>query len=116
MSEKILTPCTFDSANRKKDRSVVVKFTTNLEVPNDYYALMDRMVLSDGWLLFSPNELNIEDVPTEEAPSREKKTKLQRLRGVFWHIHQKRKVEEDFEPWWDRQFEKMLDKFKQELD
>lgn len=117
MSKRIIqVPVTWDKANRKKDRTVSFGQTSNLEISNEEFALMDTFHGQSGYLVFSENELKEEDLPTEDAPTKERKSKLERLRGVFWHIHHKRGVEEPFEPWWDRQFERILAKFKQELD
>lgn len=109
-------PVTFDSANRKKDRSVSMRFTTNLEVSNADFAEMDKVVGSQGWLLFKDNEFSVGDVPDEPAPSREGKTKIQRMRSVYFLLWKKTDQSEPFDSFWDRQFERVLDKLKERLD
>src|SRR4051794_20830969 len=105
MSAPIRLPVTLDAATRRKDRSVTIRATTNLEIPTDEYAEIDRLVQQSGWLLFSPNELEDADVPTEDAPSPEEKPKGQRLRAVRYLIWKKRGIEEPFEAWYTRWFE-----------
>jgi hypothetical protein len=113
---KIAIPVTFDSATRKKDKSVSCRFTSNLEVTTDDYMHMDKLLQSEGWLLFAPNELQEADIPDEPAQGREGKSKGQRLRAVYYLIWQKRAPDEPFETWYTRQFETIMDKLKEQLD
>ncbi len=118
MSAPIQVPVTLDSANRKKDKSVRLSFTTNFEVSTEDYMQMDRLVQSAGWLLFSPNELQDADIPTERAPTEEGKSKGQRMRAVCY-LRWKQETggdSEPFEPWYDRKFEALLDHMKAKLD
>lgn len=112
------SPVTFDSANRKKDRSVVLKMTTNLEVSNEDFAAMDRLVQTSGWAAYKPNEsFNLDEMPKEDAPTEGGKTKLQRLRAVvflIWRDHTDQS--EDFNSYWNHSFEKILDQLKARLD
>lgn len=116
MSAPITIAVTFDSATRKRDKSVRLAFTSNLEVSTADFMTMDLLVQSEGHLLFSRNELQEADIPEEPAQSREGKSKGQRLRAVMFLVWRKRGVEEPFEVWYERSFEKLLDKFKEELD
>lgn len=112
------TPVTFDSANRKKDRSVKLAFTTNFEVTNEDFAQMDRFVQASGWLGFKENQsITLDEMPKEDAPTEGGKTKLQRMRAVYfliWRDHTDQS--EDFNAYWNRQFEKLLEKLKERLD
>ncbi len=111
----IQVAATFDSANRRKDRSCRLSFSTNLEISTDDYAQMDRLVQQSGWLLFSPNELRTEDVPKEEAPSDLKRPSV-RLRGVLyriWDLNTDRS--EPFDTFYQRQVERIIDKLKDQL-
>jgi hypothetical protein len=80
-------PVTFDSANRRRDKSVRLAFTTNLEIPTDEYMIMDGLIQNTGWLVWSSNELqpsDIPDVPADEAfgkftPSQETRWLLKKL-------------------------------------
>ncbi len=90
-SNPIQVSVTFDSANRRKDRSVKCTFTTNLELSTDDYAQMDRLVHQAGWLLFSPNELQLPDVPSEDAPSDFKRPSVH-LRGCIYRWWEQEKT------------------------
>ncbi len=112
----ITVPCTFDRAPRKKDKSVALSFTTNLEINTADYMEMDRLLQAEGWLLFSPSELQEADIPTEAAQSREGKPKGQRLRAVRYLIWKKRGIDEPFEVWYDRWFESLMETQKGQLE
>lgn len=116
MRKTIQIPVTFDRAARKKDKSVSMSFTSNLEVTTGDFMLMDELLQSEGWLLFSTNELQEADIPAEQAQSREGKTKGQRLRAIHFLIWQKLHIDEPFDAWYDRQFERVMDKLKERLD
>jgi hypothetical protein len=110
-------PVTFDKANRKKDRSVSLAFTTNMEISNKDFALMDTIVSNEGWLLFSANELKDSDVPKEDASSRESKPKIVRLKAVYFlYWRDKTDQSEPFDNYWNRNFEKLMDTVKDKLE
>lgn len=87
MGAPITIPVTFDSANRRKDKSVRLMFSTNLEIATDDYAEMDRHIQEAGWLLFSPNEMQVKDIPADDAPldTGQKKPSVW-LRGIIYRI------------------------------
>lgn len=112
---KFIIPATFDRQARRKDRGVSYAFSSNLEVsPTDLMA-SDKLLLSEGYLIFSQNPEEIE-IPGEPAPSKEQKSKGQRMRAVYFLIWKKRGIEENFEAWYDRVWERWLDKVKEELE
>ncbi len=116
MGDSILLPVTLDSANRKKDKSVALKFTTNFEITTPDFAQIDLLVQSIGWLKYRDNKVP-EEMPKEDAAGKEGKSKLQRLRAVhylYWRDHTDQS--ELFNGWWDRKFEQLLDKYKERLD
>src|SRR5215208_520430 len=80
-------PVTFDAANRKKDKSVTLRFTTNLELSTEEYMVLDRLIQHSGWLVYADNEIqpsDVPDVPADEAfgkmtPSQETRWLLKKL-------------------------------------
>lgn len=111
----ILLPVTLDSANRKKDRSVSLKLTTNFEISNPDFSTLDTLAQTIGWMRYRSNE-QPEGLPEEPATSNDRKSKAQRQRAVWFLKWKKRSIEEPFDSWYDRQFEAILDKWKEELD
>lgn len=117
MKRIVTVPVTWERANRRKARTVGLAFESTLEVSNEDFAVMDTFAgKSTGWLMYAENELTEEDVPEEDAPTDGGKTKIQRLKAVYFLIWKQRNIHEPFQGWWDRQFEIMLDKRKQEIE
>jgi hypothetical protein len=113
---KIIVPATLDAANRKKDRSVSLRATTNLEINNEDFAMMDTFVSHSGWLLFSENELTANDVPEYNALESEGKSPSQRLYSVmFVAWNELTDKSTPFEYWRVEQMEKIINQYKAKL-
>ena len=50
-------PVMLDAANRRKDRSASLRFSSTQELGTADFAELDRLTPSGGWLLFAQNEL-----------------------------------------------------------
>jgi hypothetical protein len=112
----IRVPVTFDAANRKKDRTVKMAFTSNFEVTSEDYMEMDRRVMSSGWLIYDENEVDESDVPEDNAPTG-KKSFAQRLYGVlFLNWKQNTPMDVPFDVWRERMQEAILDNYKEKLN
>src|SRR5215212_4063505 len=61
-------PVTLDSANRRKDRSVSLRFSSTQELGTADFAELDRLTPSIGWLLFAQNEFDEGDRPADDGP------------------------------------------------
>jgi hypothetical protein len=108
-------PVTLDAANRRKDRSVSIRFSSTLELGTVEFAELDRLTPSTGWLLFSANEFDDTDVPTEDAPG-DDKSPSQRLRSVlFIDWQQNTDRSEDFKAYYRRKIESLITKVKERL-
>lgn len=111
-------PVTLDSANRKKDRSVSMRFTTNLEISNADFAEMDKVMGTQGWLLFKENEFTEADIPKGDAPvdvGQKKPSTI--LRAVLYRIwEQKTDQSENFDySYYPRIMGKIIERYKEEL-
>jgi len=94
---------------------VSLSFTTNLEISNEDFAAMDKLVGMEGWCLFSPNELETKDIPKENAPS-EGKSMRERMRAmhwVYWDTNTDKSV--PFVQWYDRYQEAYMQRLKDKL-
>lgn len=119
MNEKkiIQVPVTFDAVARRKDRSVRLAFTSNLELSSPELMKLDEMLQASGWLIFSENELKEEDLPEADAPGEQRKSKIQRLRGAYYvYWKQKTDMAQTFEQYWDDVFETIMSRVKDRLD
>jgi hypothetical protein len=108
-------PVTLDSANRRKDRSVSLRFSSTLELGTADFAELDRLTPSTGWLLFAQNEFDEGDIPADEAPD-DGKRPSQRLRAVlFIDWQQNTDRSEDFNAYYRRNIEWMINRVKDRL-
>lgn len=116
MSKRTFTlPCTLDSAARRKDRSIGLRFTSNTEVVTADFAELDGFYGESGWLLFSSDELTEADIPKEEAPGPER-TLEQQLNGVLYKIWKQAGEVEPYNQYRRRQLEKVIRKYRESLN
>lgn len=115
----VIRQVTFDSANRKKDRSVSMRFTTNLEQTTDEFMEMDKLINSTGVVVFSERS----KLTTEELEEINKvefkvegKTKSQRLRGVLFVYWKQQNDGSTFEDYYAKKMDEIIEHFKKKLD
>ncbi len=114
---KFQVPVTFDRASRRKDRTVSLTYTTNMEISPQDYMEMDKTIMLSGWLLFSSDEIQEADIPETRAPAGEKRPFAQQLRGIKWHQWQQQTDQsEPFEMFWERYKEKILQLERERLN
>lgn len=83
----ISVPVTLDSVNRKKDRSVSIKFSTLTEITNDDFSVMDRFHQEAGHLLFRRNAFSEEDIPDEDVETDVAKSQSVQVRDALWVLY-----------------------------
>ena len=107
-------PATFTNFSPRSDRSVNLKFTSMLEVPNEYFTELAGHRGLSGWLLFS--EQQISEAPKEELPDKEK-SQAKRIRNALYVLHEQRGgKKEDFENFYYTSTEKIIERIKSSLD
>lgn len=107
---------TVTGARRHVDKSVSVTTRSNFEMSTEDFAEIDRQLHQTGWTLIKSNEFTEADVPSEEAPSDTKRPSI-RLRGVLWHLWDKNTDRsEDFDSWYIRKMDTIIEHYKRELD
>jgi hypothetical protein len=111
---KIQLPATFSKITSRADSSFKIEFETR-ELGSEAAALMG-LLNNEGWLLFSPNELQEADVPDEKADSMTgQKTKSQRLRGVIFKIWESRGSNGSFETFYQNYMETIIEQLKEKI-
>lgn len=70
-----------------------------------------------GWLVVKPNELvTLEDIPTDDSPAEpDMKTPSQRLRGVLFVLWEQTGAQGDFDTYYRRIMESLINKYKEKL-
>lgn len=95
----LIRQVSFESANRKKDKSVSLRFITSLEQSTDEFAELDRMIDFSGVLVFSDRgkltdqELNA--IKTVDVKN-EGKSKSTQLRNALFGKWQRKGSQGDF--------------------
>jgi len=98
----------------KVDRSASLRFTTG-ELASEEKVEISNHQLNSGWLLFSENPIQEEEIPKELADTGQK-TSSQRLRAVIYLLWKQRGSEGDFSHFYASQMEHLIDIYKQKLE
>lgn len=99
----------------RADRSVRLEFETGEVSGDDIARLYDYRQLQ-GWLLFSPNELSLEDIPEVRAEEMDAKTPSQRLRNILYVYWQQKGKPGTWEQFYITQMSKLVDIIKEKLE
>lgn len=110
----ITLPATLDAANRRKDRSVSLRFTSMLELQTGDFATIDTLHGASGHLLFAPVELHEEDIPKDPLPT-SGKTPSQRLRAALFVLWEQTTPGTDFDGFYKQRMERIIEAVKQEF-
>ncbi len=100
-----------------KDGSCTLSFTSGTEIKDEETIYLLNAGRRDelGWLLWSPNPHQIEDLPKEQAEENQK-TYAQRLRATLFVYWQQQGSKGNFETLYAEKMEKFIDRIKSELD
>tara|TARA_R110000851_G_scaffold300144_1_gene456258 strand:+ start:814 stop:1161 length:348 start_codon:yes stop_codon:yes gene_type:complete len=104
-------------ANFNKDGSVSMNFKSGQEIADDKVIYLVNAARKDelGWIVWSPNEIQVEDIPKEQAEENQK-TAAQRLRATIFVWWQQQGGKGDFEVIYREKMEKFISRVKAELD
>lgn len=99
----------------KSDGSASIRFATQ-ELSAEDFSELKKALNNFGWLLFSENDIKVEDIPTEDAEDRNK-TPSKRLRATLYVLAQQEGIaKEKFEEYYKAKMEKLIDVVKSKLD
>lgn len=106
-------PAELKGVSTLSDGGVSLRFHTNEIKPNEMSELMG-FAGKFGWMQFSDSAIH--SVP-KESPHREAgaKTPSQRLRSSLFVLWQERYSDQLFDPWYEQQMEKIINKVKEQL-
>ncbi|GAC1499072.1 MAG: hypothetical protein NVS1B10_01410 [Candidatus Saccharimonadales bacterium] len=112
---KVTMPATLQKVETRSDRSVKLVFETR-ELGEDA-AILFKLAHSEGWLLYSSNEVEETDVPDEKADSMTgTKTSAQRLRAALYVLFEQRGKKGDFEEFYRTRMERIIETVKEKLE
>jgi len=112
MGRIIQIPATLEGANRRKDRSVSLRFSSLFEVSNEDYAEMDKYFQSGGYLLFAEKQLTIEDIPQEDIEPDISKSQSTQIRDALWVLYRAKGGKSEDKEAWNIFYRKQMQAFK----
>ena len=112
MSDKITIPVTFDSANRRKDRSIRMSFSSMFEMSTDDYMEIDKLLQQSGWIIFSPQALSEEDIPDEDIETDIAKSQSTQIRDALWVFYKAKGGKTEDKDAWNIFYRKQMQAFK----
>lgn len=118
MSEKKLfqVPASISGISTLKDRTMKLTAYVSREIPGEQMAKIFELEGQEGWLLFSPNEHQPQDVPQEPAKIEgNRKTSSERLYNVMFVYWQQNHSGGDFNEWRATQMERIIESYKAKL-
>ena len=104
-------------ANFNKDGSVSLNFRSGQEISDDKVMYLVNAARRDelGWICWSPNEIQTDDLPKEQAEENQK-TEAQMLRATIYVWWQQQGGKGDYEVFYRQQMGKLRDMVKSKLD
>jgi len=109
---KFQVPVTFDSANRRKDRSIRMGFSSMYEMSTDDYMELDKQLQHTGWLVFSPQAVTDEDIPDEDFDNDISKSQSTQIRDVLWVFYKTQGHDGADKEKWNMFYRKQMQTFK----
>lgn len=109
--------CTFDNYNRYKEGSFGLKFVTNLIASDKDVLTFNSLVTMPGSIVFVADgyedSLDIPEIKTDDI---NRKTQSQRLRNVLYVYWEQVGKKGEFEKFYKRETEKIIDHYKKKLN
>lgn len=116
MNDKVITlPVTLDGYNRKKDRSVSLKFTTLFEVSSEDLSVVDEFHQEAGHLLFKRNAFTSEDIPKEDVEADVAKSQSTQIRDALWVLYKAKGGKGEDKEAWNMFYRKQMQTFKSRI-
>jgi hypothetical protein len=113
-ADLIQVPAQVINMNPRADRSWKIAFETR-ELTGDQVKILADNFQGEGWLVFSPNEIEAPDIPTTEANSGTK-SQSERLRDVIFILWKQRGGKGDFEHFYRVMLEQLIEYVKTKLE
>ncbi len=103
------------SITSKKDGSAKLTFDTN-EIAGEQAAILWELKGKEGYCNFSPTGSTEIEIPEKAPEFKGDKTPSQRLRGVLYRIWEQNEKTDDWEIWYRRKMENIIETLKEKLD
>ena len=114
MSNKFSVPATLEGISPLKEGGLSIRFHTQ-EVSKAEMVTAMEFYQSFGYLLFAPNDLSEEDIPKEKLSPDEEKSPSKRLRSILFILWKQQGGEGDFEAFYRKKMEAIIEQLKSRL-
>ncbi len=111
---KVTLPASVIDMKPRADRSWKLSFETR-ELSGEEVAMLADALQGEGWLLYSPNEIQQKDIPEENVESGAK-SQSKRLRDVTFILWKQSGEKGDFETFYRTYLEKLIEFTKAKLE
>lgn len=108
----IQVPAVLESANRKADRSVSLRFTTLTEISTDELMIMDTYFQNAGHLLFRENAFKEQEIPKEDVEVDTEKSQSVQVRDALWVLFRAKGGNSKDKDAWNRFYREKQQAFK----
>ena len=117
MRQTFQVPAYLTGAAFKADGGMSLRFSTQ-ELSVEDKVKAGEFVNKCGWILFSANEFNDAEVPTENAPVDGWKSPSERLRNVLYVLFKKENPNaggDEFNAYYQKRLEKIIEQIKEKI-
>lgn len=114
MANKFQVEAILEGVTPRKDGGVSLRFVTN-EVSKDDKVMLMEFYQSFGWLMFSANEFQESDIPTEAAKHDVGASPSKRLKSVLFVLWKQQGENGDFDAFYKKKMEQFIDRVKENL-
>ena len=111
---KILLPACLDDFKERKDGSSRITFDSR-ELSEEEVLILRRFRNAEGWVLFSENEIDKNDIPKEDSDL-DTKTPAQRLRSVLFVRWKSLGEPDTFRVYYEKAVEHFINEVKSKLE
>lgn len=115
---KITLPAIISAPKFRKDKSVSISFSSRELRPDEMLQIL-TLAETEGWLLFSQNEIQESEIPQANAEL-ETKSQAERTRAVLYKLYLQETKKQNFVGSWESFYkdktEKVIEKYKSLLD
>jgi hypothetical protein len=111
-------PAVIQKIETMSDRTVRLRVDTTRELNADDLAKLFELDKQEGWMVFAPQDKEVteQDIPDEKIDSKDAKSQAQRIRSViFVNWKENTNQKEDFDTYYRRMTEKIINRLKEEL-
>jgi len=114
MNNKFSVGATLEGVRALKEGGLSLSFHSQ-ELSKEEMVSVMQFYQAFGYLLFSPEQLNEEDIPKEKLSPDEEKSPSKRLRSILFILWKQQGGEGDFEAFYRKKMEAIMNQLKERL-